>query len=525
MKTRLFSMLLIVFLLLAGCGKAAGTPAPVSPAAASQAAANPTAEASATSNPTAASGPSAPPDYPIVDTGQGKCYDKSGEIPCPADGAFFGQDAQYTGLEPAFKDNGDGSVTDQNTGLVWQKSPDSDGNGKVNAADKQTFQAAGAYCDNLSLAGADDWRLPDIKTLYSLIDFRGTNTSGATGLVDLIPFLDNAYFKFVYGDTAAGEGTSAAQFVSNSVYADTTSNEGGKVFGVNFADGLIQGYGKTAMKFYVLCVRGDSAYGANRFADNGDETVSDLATGLVWQKADSAKGMDWQAALAYCEGLSLGGKDDWRLPDAKSLQSLVDYTRAPVPSNTAAIDLLFGVTGIKNEAGQSDYPYYWSGTTHVDWTGKGGRAVYVAFGRAMGYVNGAWVDVHAAGAQLSDPKSGNPADFPNGSGPQGEAVRILNYARCVRAGNVTATPEGHPKDTRQSIPVDVTAPLPTEIGLPDGGGGGGGSPSPEAIAACTGKSVGDACHYDTIIGRIDGHCSEFFIPNVIKVLACFPNLP
>jgi hypothetical protein len=43
-----------------------------------------------------------------------------------------------------------------------------------------------------------------------------------------------------------------------------------------------------------------------------------------------------------------------------------------------------------------------------------------------------WLDVHGAGAQRSDPKAGNPADFPKGRGPQGDAIRIYNYVRLVR---------------------------------------------------------------------------------------------
>ena len=300
-------------------------------------------------------------------------------------------------------------------------------------------------------------------------------------------------------------------------------------FAVNFATGRIEAY-NVEKKFYVLCVRGDSAYGANQFSDSGDGTILDQATGLVWQKADSTKGLNWQDALAYCEGLSLAGKDDWRLPDAKSLQSLVDTNRSPATYNSAAIDGLFSATAIKNEAGKSDFPAYWTSTTHVDWEEKGTSGVYIAFGRAMGFINGNWTDVHGAGAQRSDPKSGNPADFPTGRGPQGDAVRILNYARCVRGGNVTLTPEGHPKDTRPAMPVDVTSVLPTEVGLPpdgggDGDGGGGGSPSPEAIDACVDKTVGEPCHFSTLIGDINGICRMFDIPDVLHVLACVPTIP
>ena len=52
----------------------------------------------------------------------------------------------------------------------------------------------------------------------------------------------------------------------------------------------------------------------------------------------------------------------------------------------------------------------------------------------MGYmaVYGGWVDVHGAGAQRSDPKTGDPANYPFGFGPQGDAIRIYNYVRLVR---------------------------------------------------------------------------------------------
>ena len=65
----------------------------------------------------------------------------------------------------------------------------------------------------------------------------------------------------------------------------------------------------------------------------------------------------------------------------------------------------------------------------------GDSAVYVSFGRALGYMNGTWLDVHGAGAQRSDPKSGDPVEYPHGHGPQGDAIRIYNYVLCVRDVN------------------------------------------------------------------------------------------
>ena len=46
----------------------------------------------------------------------------------------------------------------------------------------------------------------------------------------------------------------------------------------------------------------------------------------------------------------------------------------------------------------------------------------------------AYVDVHGSGAQRSDPKTGDPAMFPHGRGPQGDVIRIYNYVRLVRSG-------------------------------------------------------------------------------------------
>ena len=101
--------------------------------------------------------------WTLPDTGQHKCYDNSGEIPCPNPGEdFYGQDAQYLGAEPAYQDNGDGTVTDLNTGLVWQKADD---------GVERTWSAAIAYCEDLSLGGLTGWRLPELSELFSIADF------------------------------------------------------------------------------------------------------------------------------------------------------------------------------------------------------------------------------------------------------------------------------------------------------------------------------------------------------------------
>jgi hypothetical protein len=115
--------------------------------------------------------------YPVVDTAQITCYDDSGAISCPDPGEpFYGQDAQHTANAPSYTDNSDGTITDNITGLMWQQSPDTNGDGDIDADDKLTYDEAVASAGTLSLGGYTDWRLPTIKELYSLIDFRGTRS-------------------------------------------------------------------------------------------------------------------------------------------------------------------------------------------------------------------------------------------------------------------------------------------------------------------------------------------------------------
>ena len=429
--------------------------------------------------------------YPVVDTGQTKCYDNQKEIAPPEPGqSFYGQDAQFQIHPPNYTSSADGfTVHDNITGLTWQRSPETDGDGFLTRHDKLTLSRAQALPAKLNagrFGGFSDWRLPSIKELYSLFDGRGTDPSGPgdPDTAKLTPFIDVQFFKFAYGDTHHGERVIDSQFASSTKFVGEGDWVFDKLFGVNFADGRIKGYdlfrpgGGVEKTFFVLCVRGNPGYGKNDFQDNGDGTITDRATGLMWSKSDNGQGLNWREALAWVQTKNAGkylGHADWRMPSVKELQSIVDYSRSPETSHSPAIDPLFRCTTITNEAHQSDYPFYWSATTHAGFMG-GGAAMYVAFGRGLGWMSprgmvggpplgggrsfsrprdfapggsresrplGAkplvgqagdyhLVDVHGAGAQRSDPKAGDPAMFPHGRGPQGDIIRIYNYVRLVR---------------------------------------------------------------------------------------------
>lgn len=352
-------------------------------------------------------------DYKINDTGQVECYDDMGNtIDCPSEGdEFYGQDAQYDGFEFYFIDNGDGTVTDENTGLMWQQTPPSDGYSK---------QEAETYCENLELAGYDDWRLPTLKELFAI----GNYSEGW-------PYLDETYFDI------AGESVSKdEQYWAQENYVGVSAESGSNgAWGVNHGTGHIKTYPSGAGPGggkRLRAVRGTNT-AINNYEDSGDGTINDNATGLMWSQADNGEGILWADALAYAENSELAGYDDWRLPNIKELQSIVDYSYSPTATDPdavgPAIDTIFDCTPIINEAGNDDYPYYWSSTSARFQAGTDFYyAWYVAFGMA---VNGAGEDYHGAGAVRYDTKS---LDGPTGE----DGERYYNYVRLVRDAEETS---------------------------------------------------------------------------------------
>ncbi|MFR9533845.1 MAG: DUF1566 domain-containing protein [Rikenellaceae bacterium] len=323
--------------------------------------------------------------YKIVDTAQTKCFDDRMEIAAPSKGdVFYGQDAQHEGNAPSYTNNGDGTVTDNVTGLMWQK-----------AYKVMSYPEALKAIESFRYAGYNDWRIPSIKEAYSLILFSGADVSvdsTSGGRVSATPFIDVDYFDFEYA--ANGNRPIDSQMLSSTLYcgSDGIADSQGLIFGVNFADGRIKGYGLGLngddKQFVVRFVRG-AEYGVNDFVDNGDGTISDKATSLMWSQDDSQEAMNWQEALAYAEEMNsrnYRGHSDWRVPNAKELQSIVDYSRSPLSTQSPAIDPVFNTSTITDEAGAEDYPFYWTSTTHENSASenRGGAGVYVAFGRSLG---------------------------------------------------------------------------------------------------------------------------------------------
>ena len=119
-------------------------------------------------------------DYnPLPDTGQTKCYDEDIEIACPAPGNdFYGQDGNYQGLPPSFTKHtnfngtGDDVAMDNNTKLMWMTgTADINGDGHIDDDDRVSWQDAVDFCNDLVYAGFDDWYLPDIFMLLTIVNY------------------------------------------------------------------------------------------------------------------------------------------------------------------------------------------------------------------------------------------------------------------------------------------------------------------------------------------------------------------
>lgn len=377
--------------------------------------------------------------YPIVDTNQTLFFSNDAIIDEPAQGeSFYGQDASFTGNAPSYTDNGDGTITDNVTGLIWQQDP----------GDKLDWEDAVNGLDDFNeeaLGGHSDWRIPTIKELYSLVQFSGmTRTSSDTST----PYIDTDYFVFLYGDEAGEPRFIDSQILTTTIYDSTTLGGNTTVFGYNFADGRIKGY-EITKEFYCYHVCGNTSYGQNLFVENGDETITDEASSLMWMQNDSAYyeagseadgTMNWEEALSWVEEMNEAeflGYSDWRLPNVKELQSIIDYSKSPTTTDSPAIDDMFYCTPIVNCFGEDDYGYFWSSTTHDDTSASTieyNAASYVVFGNGMGTMDGEVVDAHGSGSQKSDPKTGDREDYPapDENAPQGDEQRVYNMVRLVR---------------------------------------------------------------------------------------------
>jgi len=251
----------------------------------------------------------------LPDTGQNTSYT-----------ATVGEDNDYNINVPSYTDNGNGTITDNVTGLMWQKV---DGG-------EMTFENAISYCDNLVFAGYSDWRLPTPLESFSIMNLQNSN-----------PALNTTYFSSPTTPGADYWWTSTVQ------YGDATkvwcTNAGGGIGNKPKAETMSAG---GTLKYNARAVRTVTTPTTitNHFTDNGDGTITDNLSQLVWQKIPNANLVTWEEAITYAEGLTLANALDWRLPNIKELQSITNE----LTTNPSVFAPYFSNLGVHN---------YWSSTT------------------------------------------------------------------------------------------------------------------------------------------------------------------
>ena len=256
-----------------------------------------------------------------VCTGQNECYDNSVEIECPTDpdAAFFGQDAHYAKLGTCSplditvdsSNSDEPLVINRNTGLMWQT--------KI-AEESFTWENAVKHCEELTYSGYDDWRLPSVQELMSII----------VSNKYMIEY-NRIFFNF-FPEYVAQSSNFVFFWTSDlAVYAYDYA------WYLTFYNNKIEAGSKSDSRFAV-CVRGEKLPEPEFEVSeiNGDEVVTDSTTGLMWQKNYGTKTL-WEQALYYCEHLVYAGYSDWRLPNRNELLSLVDYNKSSPASSFPGI--------------------------------------------------------------------------------------------------------------------------------------------------------------------------------------------
>jgi len=344
-----------------------------------------------------------------------------------------GEDSDTTQNPPSYTDNGNGTITDNVTGLMWQQLD----SGEID------FTNAAAYCANSTTGGYSNWRMATAQEMFSInylqskpalhslfqinntpltTSFVGgtggvssttlTVASVSVGAVDIGQTITWAGMPTGQAVTITAQGAvagtwtlSSAQVINTGTTITATksydlatyaagsywwsgdvsaafptgtntkqwaSNSGGGIGNhVRIQTGVSKGTKPTF--FNLRCVRNTSTpvtLPTVHFIDNGDGTVTDNYTGLVWKKEKSANQYDWEGALAYVNTLNstggFAGKTDWRLPNIRELFTIVDVTRKGPSLDTTYFTNLSDIASYSTQINNKDQGTFWSSTTLVN---------------------------------------------------------------------------------------------------------------------------------------------------------------
>jgi hypothetical protein len=279
---------------------------------------------------------------------------------------FDNQNIEAT-ISNSLIDNGDGTITDTSTGLMWMQD---------DAPNTMEWKDALAYSENLEFAGYTDWKLPDVKELQSIVDYSGIYPTIDESYFNITSFEESNPYYYFWTSTSAYFGGNNTDYgyawyvaFGFSVGDDTDTHGAGAVrFSPKYEGSSFVGEGGDNITNSVRACRideryysdapskvvttgqsesydndgnviypqeGDEYYGQDAvyetqpfsFTDNGDGTITDNNTHLVWQKQPTDDHLSIDSAIGYAEELELGNSDDWRVPTLEELFSLQDFSK------------------------------------------------------------------------------------------------------------------------------------------------------------------------------------------------------
>jgi hypothetical protein len=231
-------------------------------------------------------------------------------------------------------------VQDRITGLMWQR-------GYEHVA--YALADARANCRALTFGGYDDWRLPTMIEMFSILDWTHTN-----------PAINQTGFYF--------------GSVSSPLFWTTTSNPEYPDNGAWVMDfGSLFSFAEHHFNdtFPSLCVRGGNAPPTTAHYTIDSDVVLDTNTGLTWERHPALTEYTQVDAAAHCDALELKGMNDWRLPSVGEIASLYDFKT----TNALRVDLVA-------------FPADGASVGEIDYWGAGGWR-FDFWGVALRHSNGA----------------------------------------------------------------------------------------------------------------------------------------
>jgi hypothetical protein len=285
-----------------------------------------------------------------------------------------------------FVDQQDGTVVDHLTGLIWLKRADCFTPTTWANALTDVNQLASGACGLTDGSAAGQWRLPNLVELESVVDVSVSNPALSIGS----PFTNvsnGIYWSSTpyYGGQAGSTNAWALRLSDGRYMNDSVNNV---MATSNNAVWAVKGAGGGAVQLqatgaYVTYLKGDdgavesgAALPAPRMRDNGNGTVTDTATGLIWMKQADCINKTWTTAVTAVKSLSSGQcglsdgsiAGDWRMPNRKEMQSLADRAQ----NNLADYfdeSFISGTTGVNSQlaifTNFVQLQYYWTSTTNA----------------------------------------------------------------------------------------------------------------------------------------------------------------